>query len=72
MAKAYETSMPANLDLGAGFTVRLTAVDPTTGNVINGITVSDFVAMVADLTGSGGVTSVEPGGPFLLVPGPGA
>jgi len=72
MAKGYEAASPAQLELGGGFTVRLTAIDPTTGNVINNITVSDFVALVDDLTGSGGTTLQVDSGPYLLVPGPGA
>ena len=70
MAAAYESAMPPELDLADGWTVRLTALDPTTGNKVSGVTVSNLALSVVP----GGDTSV-PGlavGDFLLVPGPGA
>lgn len=72
MAKGYEAAMPAELELAGGFTVRLTAINATTGAVIPGITVSDFVAIVDDLTGLGGAALKVDSGPYLLIPGPGA
>lgn len=63
MAAPYDTAMPANLDLGNGYTLRLTAVDPTTGAVVSGVTVSDLAILVATLEGtpvSGGGFTVTP------------
>lgn len=62
--------MPAGLDLSAGYTIRLTAIDPTTGNVVTGIPVSDLVMLVNASEGTDvGSLAV---GDFLLVPGLGA
>lgn len=70
MAAAYDAPMPPELELSGGFTVRLTAIDPTTGAVVSGVTIEQLVMMVNTLPGT------VPGdlgvGPFQLVPGPGA
>jgi hypothetical protein len=70
MAEAYDAPMPPALDLGDGYTLRLTAIDPTSGNTVSGITVANMV-LFSDLLGD-----TAPGdlafGPFALVPGPGA
>lgn len=69
MAQKVDVSMPQDLDLPAGWTVRVTAVDGT-GVVVSGVKVSNM-AIVADapLGADAGQLSV---GPFMLVPGPGA
>lgn len=70
MAEAYDSPMPPALDLGDGYTMRLTAIDPFTGNRVNGITVANVI-IFSDLLGG-----TQPGdlavGPWLLVPGTGA
>lgn len=63
MAKAYETGMPRDLDLTGSFIVRLTALDPTSGSVVAGITVSSLVVMVADLA-----ANLPSGGGFTVTP----
>lgn len=67
-AAAYDAPMPPDLELVGSYTVRLVAIDPTTGAVVTGVTISDLVMMVNTL----GAT--QPGdlevGPFMLVPGP--
>lgn len=70
MAEAFSAAMPANLDLGGNYTLRLTAIDPVTGNIVSGITVSNLAIYVSDV-GSDQVTDLG-FGDFLLVPGPGA
>ena len=70
MAKPYSAGMPDEMELGGSYKIRITAVDPTSGNAISAITISNLVMLVN--TGAG--TDI-PGlgyGPFLLVPGPGA
>lgn len=59
--------MPQDLDLVAGWAIRVTAVDAS-GNTVSGVNVSDM-AIVADapLGVDAGNLSV---GPFMLVPGP--
>ena len=66
----YSASMPDDIDCGGSYTIRVTAVDPTTGNVISAVTVSTLV-MVAEPLGATTPTDLA-FGPFQLVPGPGA
>lgn len=62
--------MPPELDLEGNYTVRVTAIDPTTGNLVTGVKVSDLVMMVNTLGGTV-PTDLETGA-WLLVPGSGA
>ena len=55
------------LDVDTGYTIRFTAVDPTTGNVVAGVKISK-ASIYATLISVG----EPPVGPFMLVPGPGA
>lgn len=68
MSQKLDVSMPQDLDITAGWTVRVTAVD-VNGAVVSGVTVSDM-GIVADAP-LGNVGQLEVG-PFMLVPGPGA
>jgi hypothetical protein len=61
--------MPENIDVGAGYTLRVTAISPTTGNVVSGVKTS---IVVIDAAALGSDVSVLAVGPFMLVPGPGA
>ena len=71
MAVPEIAPLPPDLDLPAGWLIRLRAVDPNTGSEVSGVTVTDFSLVVDDLTGGGG--SGLPGTvPYALVPGPGA
>ena len=69
MATKQDISMPQDLDLVDGWSLRVTAVDAT-GTIVPGVTVSNM-AIVADapLGAAGGSFDV---GPFMLVGGPGA
>jgi hypothetical protein len=62
--------MPPELELSGGFTIRLTAIDPTTGSTVSGVTIEQLVMMIN--TGEGTVPTDLAVGPYLLVPGPGA
>lgn len=68
MAQALIAGIPPGLTLGPNYIVRLTAVDPTTGNVVSGVNVSNTSLTVLQL--SSGSPSDLQAGPFLLVPGP--
>ena len=70
MAVPLDAPMPANLDLGPGFTLRVTALSTSDGSVVSGVNVSNFSVLVEDTTASGG--GALDYGPFMLVPGPGA
>lgn len=65
-----EAPMPEDLDLGAGYTLRVTALDQATGAQVSGVNVTNVIvtgtSMVAG-DGSGLVT-----GDWFLVPGPNA
>lgn len=69
MAQKVDVPMPQDLDLTAGWSVRVTAVD-SAGAVVSAVNVSNM-AIIADapLGASAGTLTV---GPFMLVPGPGA
>lgn len=67
MAKPYSAPMPEAMDLGGGYTIRLSAVDPVTGNVIGQVQIENL-AMLVD-TPAGSSTDGLGFGDFLLVPG---
>lgn len=52
MAKPYTAGIPPQLDLDAGYTIRLTALDPTTGAVVTAVNVSSLVIMALNLGGT--------------------
>jgi hypothetical protein len=69
MAVPIEASLPPNLDLGPGFTLRVTALSTTDGSVVSGVTVSNFSVLVDDAGGAIDTGNLEVG-PYMLVPGP--
>jgi hypothetical protein len=70
MAVPVAVPMPPELDLPDGYQVVFAAVDPTTGNPVTGVVVTNVSLFGTILgTGSGGQLEL---GPFMLVPGPGA
>jgi hypothetical protein len=69
MAVPINAPLPQNLDLGPGFTLRVTALDTTNGNVVSGVTVSNFAVL---LEGPIDQNQSLAYGPFMLVPGPSA
>lgn len=64
-----DSGMPQDLDIGAGYTLRVTALDPTTGNPVTGVTVSNLIFTADQISGTPDQLQV---GPFMLVPGPNA
>ena len=68
--------LPENLDLEANYTLRVVAVDPTTGATVPGVNIGATV-ITATPVAAGGITDGGPpgelaGGDWFLVPGPGA
>lgn len=59
--------LPKDLDIGDGYTLRVTALDPTTGNPVTGVTVNNLIFTAEQISGTPGELEV---GPFMLVPGP--
>jgi hypothetical protein len=66
MAQPLIVPLPPGLDLGGGTEIRVTALDPTTGNTVAGVNVSNVTLEVDEIGGA----SLEYG-PFMLVTGPG-
>lgn len=58
MAQKLTADLPPDFDLPANFVVQLTAVDPTTGNVVSGVKVSNVAIMAAPVTP--GTADTEP------------
>lgn len=54
MAAPLDIGMPQNLDVGAGYTLRVTAIDPLSGATVSGVKVTQ---MVIEATGSGDLSS---------------
>jgi hypothetical protein len=70
VAKPLTIPLPPDHLLSGGYTVRVTAVSPTTGAVVAGVNVKNVTMQVEDLGGTG-ADSLQ-SGPFMLVPGPNA
>jgi hypothetical protein len=52
VAQPLIAPMPKDLDLGGGFVLRITAVDPTTGAQVTGVKVSNVVMTVDPISGA--------------------
>lgn len=65
MAQPLIVTLPPNLDLWPGCIIRVTAVDPTTGATVAGVTVSNI-----SIEGVSDTESRLEYGPFMLVTGP--
>lgn len=60
---AAPLSLPADLDMPAGYRIVINAIDPNTGAQITGVTVSDLAIQVNDV---GGNLDVKVGNPILI------
>ena len=59
--------MPEALDVQQGYTIRVTALDPTSGALVSGVTITTVVLtadQLANFSGGGGNA-----GEWMLVPG---
>jgi hypothetical protein len=70
VAKPFSIALPPDHILTGSYTVRLTALAPTTGAVVSGVNVQNVTIQVEDLGDTGGAGLAS--GPFMFVPGPGA
>ena len=64
MAEPLIAGLPPNLNLSAGYIVRLTALDPTTGATVAGVALSNVSVFVTNLRGGPLDEDIGP----LLVP----
>lgn len=71
MSAPLVAPMPADLDLPDGYIVTWAAIDPTTGNDVSGVVVSN-VSIFGTKLGTGGGNGNTTVGPYMLVPGPAA
>jgi len=71
MAIPAEAPLPPDLDLGPGFTLRVTALAVSDGSVVSAVQASNFSVLLDDQGGTVDVAGLAVG-PYLLVPGPGA
>lgn len=68
MAAPLTAGLPPDIDLGAGYVIRVTALDPTTGSPVAGVVLRN-VSILVRSTGDGGDGDLAVG-PWALVPGP--
>ena len=70
MAREINVGMPGGLDIGATYTLRITAIDPSSGALVAGVQVGSvtITADQASVGDDGGFAQ----GDWFLVPGPGA
>lgn len=71
MAQPLIAAMPQDLDLGGGWIVRITAVDPASGAPVTGVKVSNVVITADPLSGAVEAPPTDDGLPApipLLVP----
>ena len=62
--------MTPGIEVAGTYTIRLLAVDPTTGNTVTGVVISQGAGLGFNVGGSASLVSI-PAPPPLLVPGPG-
>lgn len=63
--------MPESLDVAPGYTIRVTAIDPTTGALVAGVSINTVV-ITAEQGSSNVGTGGGPAGDWQLIPGPNA
>lgn len=69
MSQPLTVPLPPGIDLWGGCKVRITALDPLTGNTVSGVNVSNVTLQVVQVAGALDDLAV---GQWRLVPGPGA
>lgn len=71
MSEPLDIGMPPELGVKENYTVRITALDPTTGAVVSGVTVNTVV-LTADPGDTGIGVPAGDLGTWQLIPGPNA
>lgn len=69
MAAPHDIALAPDVDLWDGCTIRVTAIDPDTGNTVAGVKVSNVTLQVVQFAGDSADLTV---GAWRLVSGPGA
>lgn len=70
MAAPLDAPIPPGLALSGGYTIRFTALDPTSGDEVTDVVISGATVQYEVVAGS---TSVDlPSGPYLYQPTPSA
>lgn len=69
MAQPIDIDMPQDLDIGPTYTLRVTALNPSTGALVSGVTIGTVVITASLVQGTTDGLEV---GQWFLVPGPGA
>lgn len=69
MSQPLKVSLPPGVSLWDGCVVRVTAIDPVTGDTVSGVNVQNVTLQVIQTAGSEQDLTV---GNWQLVPGPGA
>jgi hypothetical protein len=62
VAQPLTVPLPPNIDLWDSCVIRVTALDPATGDVVSGVTVSDVTIEVTQLSGP----PIQVGNPILI------
>lgn len=70
MAQKLIVAMPPDMDLTAQYAIQWSALDPTTGDPVSDVNVSN-ATMLVTLVGTTTADALAVG-PFMLVPGPNA
>lgn len=70
MGIPLQAPLPQGFDLGTNFQVVFSAIDPTTGDVVSDVVVSNAQIVASQIEGT--PEELVTVGPFMLVPGPGA
>jgi hypothetical protein len=68
MAQKLTASLPEGMDLDASYTIQWAALDPATGDPVDGVIVGQAAMLVTQVTP--GTAEDLQAGPFMLVPGP--
>ncbi len=68
MGAPLKAGIPPDAELGNGCTIEFAALDPTSGNIVTGVVLTQSSLWIEGGEGSRDTQS----GPFMLVPGPGA
>jgi hypothetical protein len=66
MAQKISAAMPDGMDLTGGWTIQWAALDPSTGDAVSGVNVSNILMEVVQV--SAGTPSDLVAGPFQLIP----
>ncbi len=68
MAEPLIAPMPPDCPLDFGCSIEFVAIDPTSGNAVTGVKISNASIYLSSSDSATDLSS----GPFMLVPGPGA